>query len=93
MTQGGTARHRTIVGWAGQNTNNPIRDPLGPTYGSGSWGSIPSDRAKRLMLEGRRPRTGITELTHPPGIGHNRWRVARTAGDAGILNPSQRLTR
>ena len=27
----GTARHRPVVEWAGQSTNNPTEDPRGPT--------------------------------------------------------------
>ena len=42
MTHGGTARHRSVVEWAGQSTNNPTGDPRGPTYGSEGWGFNPS---------------------------------------------------
>ncbi len=34
VTHRGTARHRPVVEWAGQNTNNPTGDPRGPTYSS-----------------------------------------------------------
>ncbi len=38
VAHGDTARHRPVVEWAVQSTNNPTGDPRGPTYGSEGWG-------------------------------------------------------
>jgi hypothetical protein len=45
----GTARHRPVVEWAGQSTNNPTGDPRGPTYGS-EGGGLESFRARQFRV-------------------------------------------
>ncbi len=48
VAHGGTARHRPVVEWAVQSTNNPTGDLRGPTYGSEGWG-FESLRARHIF--------------------------------------------
>jgi len=54
VAHGDTARHRPVVEWAVQSTNNPTGDPRGPTYGSEGWG-FESLRARQVFEDVRKP--------------------------------------